>query len=92
MTKGADVNIRDRWGDTACIKAARAGHKDVVRILTWHKHCDLSLKNLDGDDALLVAAKAGHMDVIQVLLHANAPVTELHREVLLFVAQISGLK
>ena len=92
LNKGADVNIRDKWNDTACIKAGRAGHKEVVRVLTMHKLCNLTLVNLDGDDALLASAKAGHMDVVQVLLNAGAVVDKVHKDDLQFWYQIMGLK
>lgn len=91
LSKGANPNVRDKWNDTACIKAARAGHKEVVKMMTCNKQCDMTLKNLDGDDALLAAAKAGHMDVVQVLLSAGAPLGKVHREYLHFLAQVTGL-
>jgi len=91
LSKGADINVRDKWGDTACIKAARAGHRDVVKILLSHKQCDLKLTNLDGDDALLACAKAGHADVLQVLLASGVETLPMHKGYLQFLDQIKGL-
>jgi len=84
LERGADINWRDKWGDTCLIKASRGGFKAIVRLLLSHKQCDLDAKNKDGEDALLAAARQGHMQVAEMLIAAGATVTKEHTEHLCF--------
>lgn len=33
LAKGAEVNAKNNYGDTALMKAKKMGHKEIVRIL-----------------------------------------------------------
>jgi ankyrin repeat protein len=52
LDRGADINAKDKDGDTAIIGAAFWGHLDVVTLLL-EKGADINAKNKDGETAHL---------------------------------------
>ena len=59
LDKGADVNVKDFYGDTPLILAAKEGHLLVVKSLLGHKP-NLEIKDGEGNTALVQAAVHGH--------------------------------
>ena len=82
----ADVDAKDKYGETALHWAAKEGHEAVVRLLVEAK-ADVNAKNNDRETALHRAAKNGHEAVVKLLVEAKADVnvkdsygrTALHR-------------
>jgi uncharacterized protein len=68
---GADVNARDRYGQTGLMVAAHLGRADVVRFLANHR-ATLDRTAKFGLSALMLAVVAGHADVVHVLVDAGA--------------------
>jgi ankyrin repeat protein len=74
LTKGADVNTRDVYGNIALILAAENGRKSVVKLLLDGKEsidrctCDVNAKNKCGNTSLLTAVEYRQNGVIKVLL------------------------
>jgi ankyrin repeat protein len=68
---GADVDARDRYGQTGLMLAARAGNTDVVRFLVDRgAKLDVTAKfNLSG---LMLAILNGHTEIAEVLIMAGA--------------------
>ncbi len=71
LGRGEDVNALDRYGQTALMLAAHAGHHEVVEALIAHG------ANLDaiakfGLSALMLAVVAGHVEVARLLAKAGA--------------------
>ncbi len=71
LGRGTDVDARDRYGQTALMLAAHAGHREVVEILIRHR-ANLNLTAKYGLSALMLALVAGHEDVAHVLAKAGA--------------------
>jgi ankyrin repeat protein len=65
------VNARDRYGQTALMRAAHAGHREIVEILIAHR-ADLDITAKYGLSALMLAVIAGHADVARLLVQAGA--------------------
>jgi ankyrin repeat protein len=71
LVLGADVNTRDRYGQTALMLAAHAGHREVVETLIAHR-ANLDVTAKFGLSALMLAVVAGHAEVARVLAKAGA--------------------
>lgn len=71
---GADINGRDRYGQTALMVAAREGHADLVRWLV-DRGADLNHTAKFGLSALMLAALRGHAAIVQALVDAGADLT-----------------
>lgn len=68
---GADVNARDRHGQTALMLAAHAGHLVLVEVLIA-RGASLNTTAKHGLSALMLAVVAGHEDVALLLADAGA--------------------
>jgi ankyrin repeat protein len=71
LEEGADVNARDRYGQTALMLAAHAGHLEVVERLIAHG-ANLDVTAKFGLSALMLAIVAGHQEVARLLARAGA--------------------
>ena len=69
--RGMDVNARDRYGQTALMLAAHAGHREIVETLIAHR-ADLNVTAKFGLSALMLALVAGHAEVARLLAKAGA--------------------
>jgi uncharacterized protein len=69
LGRGTDVDGRDRYGQTALMLAAHAGHLEIVEI-AHQANLDITAKF--GLSALMLALVAGHADVTRVLARAGA--------------------
>lgn len=63
---GANINGRDRKGQTALFYAAKAGNVEIVNLLLADKIDAFALDN-NGDTARTVAFASGHNDVVQAM-------------------------
>ncbi len=71
LASGADVNARDRHGQTALMIAATEGHSTVVALLAEHG-ADLNHTAKYGLRALMIAVVRGHVEVVRALTVAGA--------------------
>jgi ankyrin repeat protein len=71
LSKGTDVNGRNRHGQTAVMIAATEGHASAVRLLAEHG-ADLNHTAKYGLSALMIAVVRGHVDVVRALTSAGA--------------------
>ena len=71
LGRGADVDARDRYGQTALMLAAHAGHREVVETLIAHR-ANLNITAKFGLSALMLALVAGHAEIARVLAKAGA--------------------
>jgi len=62
-------------GETALIKAARFGHKDIVETLLQN-NADVNAKSKNGTTALIIAIQGNHKETVEILLQNNANVNE----------------
>jgi ankyrin repeat protein len=73
LSKGADVNVRDRFGVSALNLAAWAGHVDIMRLLLA-KGADPNVADITGRSSLLAASLSYSSGAVQLLLQNGADV------------------
>ncbi len=71
LVRGDDADSRDRYGQTALMLAARAGHVAAVEVLLAHG-ADLDHAAKYGLTALMLAAINDRPEVVRLLLRAGA--------------------
>jgi len=71
LDRGANLNVRDKYGHTPLHDAAFGGHADVAGLLL-EKGADVNAKNRMGCTPLHRAADRGELEVAQVLLAKGA--------------------
>ena len=73
LENGANVNARNKWGDTALMRSALKGHKEVVEILI-ENGANINAKNGLMDTTMMYAAANGHVEIVQLLIDKGADV------------------
>jgi ankyrin repeat protein len=73
ITAGADVNARDRYGQTGLMLAAQAGHTEIVDALIA-ANADLNQTAKFTLTALMLAILAGRQEAARRLVEAGADV------------------
>ncbi len=68
---GAQVDSKDKHGQTALMWAVSANRIDIARFLL-HKGADPNMKLTDGTTALQLACKNRHVNVLKLLLDRGA--------------------
>jgi ankyrin repeat protein len=71
LTAGAEINARDRYGQTALMIAAHQGKSSVVRLLL-ENGAALDYTAKYGLSALMLAVIGGHADIVRALVEAGA--------------------
>jgi uncharacterized protein len=71
INRGADLNARDRHGQTALMIAAHIGHRELVETLIAHR-ANLNVTAKYRLSALMIALVAGHAEVARLLADAGA--------------------
>jgi ankyrin repeat protein len=73
LAKGADPNVKDRFGRTPLCIAAKFGRTDVVKALLA-KGADINMKDRHSHNrtALILAVDNGHIDTVKALLAEGA--------------------
>ena len=71
LRAGADINARDRHGQTALMMAAHRGSREMVEMLIGGG-ADLNVTAKFSLSALMLAITAGHVDVARALARAGA--------------------
>jgi len=71
LRSGADVNARDRYGQTALMLASHSGNREVVKLLVEHG-ASLNVTAKYNVSALMLAVIAGHAGIARMLARAGA--------------------
>jgi ankyrin repeat protein len=71
LGRGVNVDARDRYGQTAVMLAAHAGHRRLVETLVAHR-ANLDVTAKWGLSALMLAVIAGHAEIARLLARAGA--------------------
>lgn len=72
LDKGADVNAKFRYGQTALFKASEKGYANVVKVLL-DRGADVTVKDtFYGATAMTWATSNGHMEVVRLLFEKDA--------------------
>ena len=70
---GADINLRNSFGNTALMLAAEKGRTDAVAaLLGWTNTIELDAKNSYEYTALILAAESGHKECVELLVKYGA--------------------
>ena len=72
IAHGADVNARNRWGNSALHDAARLNKVRVAEALLKDKQIKLNELNSQGKAPLHLAAESGARDIVRLLLQKGA--------------------
>ncbi len=70
LHRGAEVDARDRYGQTALMLAAHAGHREIVETLIDHR-ANVNVTAKFGLSALMLAIIAGHTEIARLLARAG---------------------
>ena len=71
IEKGVNINIHDKFGDTALIWASRYGYLDMVKFLI-SKGAHINHRNGSGNTALIYASMFHRLDVVEFLVSKGA--------------------
>ena len=73
LSKGSNVDLKDKNGQTPLILAAELGYKEIVELLLANG-ADVNTRDSYGCSPLWLAASAGHRGVLELLLSKGADV------------------
>lgn len=71
LAAGADINAKNKQGETMLYSASAGNHMDVIQILI-DAGIDVNSKSTESNTALMLAASEGHSKIVKVLLAAGA--------------------
>lgn len=78
ISRGADVNAKDRHLDSPFLSAAAQGRLEILR-LTLVAGADVASTNRHGSTALIAAAEHGHLQAVVELLKTRIDVNQVNR-------------
>ncbi len=70
---GADVNLKDKHGETALMVASYYGHKEIVQMLI-KVGADVNARSNHGDTALIYASRYGYKDIAELLINMGVDI------------------
>ena len=70
LSANADVNLRARYNETACIYAARSGYTKIVELLV-EAGADIHIQDSTGRTAFKWALFSGHTKIAEILENPN---------------------
>jgi ankyrin repeat protein len=81
LSKGADINYENIYGDNALICASRDGTINTVKVLINHG-AEINVQNGNGDTALMCASRTGNVETVIYLIKngANIDIQNIHNQ------------
>ena len=73
LDKGAAIDSKNEYGNTALILASHQGNLECIRLLL-NKNANIYYSNSEGVTALHAATAKGHLDCVRLLLDKNADI------------------
>lgn len=89
----ADLDYKNKDGNTSLMEAAANGCTDMVKIFLGTGRVDVNSRNYRQESALLLAVKGGHLGVVQTLVNngkVDANSTDLDGNSAIFLAADGG--
>ncbi len=71
IKRGADINIKDKFGRSTLILASSEGYDELVKFLI-DSGADVNLKDVEGWTALMWALKENNVEIVNLLNKAGA--------------------
>jgi len=71
LSLDTNINIKDKSGNTALIKASNIGSKSITELLL-DAGADVNIQNNYQETALMLATKKGHTEIVRLLLNKSA--------------------
>jgi len=65
---GIDINLQNKYGDTALIVACKERNAEIVKLLLAVPEININLKNEYGDTALIITCRKGNVEIVKLLL------------------------
>ena len=75
LKKGADINAKNKDGETALMKMAKWGELELVKYLV-ENGVNIDKKSPNGDTALIKAAWGGSLDIVKFLVEKGVKVND----------------
>ena len=94
ISKGAEIDSKDRYDYTPLIIASHDGRVDIVKELIKHS-ANVNAADDEEITALMHASEGDHVDVIKILIEAGADIRELNDEgadALIYAAKNGAIK
>jgi len=66
--EGIDINIKNKYGDTALTQACYCYSTETVKLLLKHKDIDVNIQDNDGKTALIIATEEEFTGAVKLLL------------------------
>lgn len=79
LTKGADIDKKNKDGNTALMLASQEGYIEIVNLLI-KKGADINIKNNDGNTGFMLACLKKHMDVANVFIKKGVDLSEVNKK------------
>ena len=76
---GANVNKRNKDGDTVLMEAVKRGNAEIVKFLI-ENGANVNQKNKEGETALMVASEKGKADIVKLLIENKADVHQKNND------------
>lgn len=73
LEHGADVNVRNKFGETPLLRSLQYGHEPLARLLIEHG-ADVNATTEEGETALMVAVKRKNEGLVRLLIDSGANV------------------
>ena len=73
IARGANINSKNKYGDTALIIAAEHKNPDILRLLI-DEGADIDSRNNNGDTALIRATQRSNPDTLRLLIDKGADI------------------
>jgi ankyrin repeat protein len=71
LENGADVNCKDKWGQTPLMESSYYGYLEIVKVLI-ENGVDVNCKNDNGDTPLMNSSHMNHLEIVKVLIENGA--------------------
>jgi len=77
VSGGANVEAKDKYGNTPLIYASRLGFLEIVKYLIEECNANVNVKNRDESTPLITASINGHLEIVKYLIENGANYEEL---------------